>query len=72
MPIVRRSMGTCLRGILVRLKPFTVIIPVLAFSSRIISFIKVLLPAPDEPTTKTNSPLFIVILTSSRACVPVG
>ncbi len=46
--------------------------PEVGSASRIISFRKVLFPAPDSPTIKTNSPFSIRRLTSLSACTPLS
>ena len=48
----------------------TIILPLVGVISFKSSFIRVLFPAPDSPTTKANSPSFILRLTSWRASTP--
>ena len=67
MPRLRLKYGTSLFFILEILYPLTFTVPELGKVSRNNKRIKVDLPAPLGPTIKTNSPLLIVILTSSKA-----
>ena len=66
-PISRRRNGTFLRLILFRFCPLMVMVPPVARSSICISLMKVDLPAPEWPSTQTNSPSSICRLMSSSA-----
>src|SRR6266498_1860661 len=66
-PIARRSAGTFQEASRFNSLPATHMRPALGRSSLISRRMKVDLPEPDWPTTKTNSPLPISTETSSRA-----
>ena len=67
----RRYFGIFHRLMLLMLRPPTDTLPEVGFSSRRISLINVLFPAPDAPTMKTNSPSSIFRSTSLSATVPL-
>ena len=52
-------------------KSLTMICPSLARISPVMSFMIVVLPEPEGPTRKTNSPSLMVRSTPSRATVPL-
>ena len=65
-------MGIFDEGILKISSSFNRIRPVVGVDSLVISFNRVVLPAPDWPTIKTNSPESIFRLISSSAIWPPG
>ena len=66
-PIARRSSGICPSGMAVTFRPPTRIWPWEGSSSRKTSFRKVVLPAPEGPVRKQNSPFCTASVTSERA-----
>ena len=66
-PMRRRRSGTLRLGSLDRLRPLTVTTPSSATSSRSSRRSTVVLPEPDWPMRKTNSPFSMSIVTVSRA-----
>ena len=66
-PIERRSSGICASGMAVTLRPPTRIWPWEGSSSRKTSFRKVVLPAPEAPVRKQNSPFGMCSVTSESA-----
>ena len=72
MPILRRIFGTPRRGNRARSAPSRITWPRVATSSRMISRIRVDLPAPDGPTMNTKSPSGMTRSTSRRATFPLG
>ncbi len=70
-PSVLRTFGSRRRRILFMSKSLTMTFPESARTSPVMSFISVVLPEPEGPTRKTNSPSSIVMSTPSSATVPL-
>jgi len=72
MPTLRRRCGTLERDSLATSCPSTMTRPVDGSSSLMRSRFSVDLPAPEEPTAKTNSPAPMCRSMSRSAYVPLG
>src|SRR3954451_11464509 len=71
-PMVRRSLGTCHLLIVFSVLPLTTIVPEVGVSSLSSNRRNVDFPEPEDPMRKTNSPLSILVDTSSRAGRPLA
>ena len=72
MPMLRRSSRRSFSESCVSSFPFTVTVPAVGFSSRLIHRTRVLLPAPERPMTPKISPSYMVKSTSFRAVTAVS